>query len=80
MTDTQMLNAILESYTTLKKTIAAMLNASDKPEIMDNYEKEIANLEYDFFTLLDEAVERAWTNATFEEDIDLIPEEEKENR
>ena len=80
MTDRETLDAILEAYTNWKETLAAMPNASDKPEIMDNYEREIANLEYDFFTLMDEAVERAWTNATFEEDIDLIPEEEKENR
>ena len=72
MTDKKMLNAILEAYTTLKKTIGAMPNASDRPEIMDSYQKEIANLEYDFFTLLDEAVERAWRNATFDED-DEIP-------
>lgn len=71
MTDRQMLDAILEAYTTLKNTIAAMPNASDKPEIMDCYEKELANLEYDFFTLLDEAVERAWTNATFDEDEEI---------
>ena len=72
MTDTQTLNAILEAYITLKNTITAMPNASDKPEMLDCYEKELANLEYDFFTLLDEAVERAWTNATFDED-DEIP-------
>ena len=72
MTDTQTLNAILEAYTTLKETLAAMPNASDKPEMLDCYEKELANLEYDFFTLLDEAVERAWRNATFDED-DEIP-------
>lgn len=71
MTDTQMLDAILEAYTTLKKTLAAMPNASDKPEIMDNYEKEISNLEHDFFTLMDEAVERAWRNATVDEDEEI---------
>ena len=70
MTDKETLDAILEKYTTLKKTIAAMPNASDGPD-MDGYEKEIANLEYEFFTLMDEAVERAWTNATFDEDEEL---------
>ena len=68
MNDTQTLNAILEAYTTWKETHAAMTNASDKPEIMDGYEKEIANLEHGFFTLMDEAVDRAWRNATFDED------------
>ena len=68
MTDKQTLDAILEAYTPWKQTLAAMPNASDKPEIMDCYEKEIANLEYEFFTLLDQAVERAWTNATVDED------------
>ena len=68
MTDKQMLDAILEAYTTWKETHAAMPNASDKPEMMDCYEKEIANLEHKFFTLLDQAVERAWTNATVDEE------------
>ena len=71
MTDKQMLNAILEAYTKWKETRAAMPNASDRPEIMDGYEKEIANLEHDFFTLLDQAVERAWRNTTFDEDEEL---------
>ena len=71
MTDKQMLNAILEAYTTLKETLAAMPNASDRPEMMDGYEKEIANLEHDFFTLMDEAVERAWINAKFDEDEEI---------
>ena len=71
MTDTQTLNAILEAYTNLKKTIAAMPNASDRPDAMDGYQKEIANLEYEFFTLLDEAVERAWRNSTFDEDEEI---------
>ena len=75
MTDKQTLDAILEAYTKLKETRAAMPNASDKPEIMDGYEKEIANLEYNFFTLMDEAVDRAWTNATFDEDEELPMEE-----
>ena len=68
MDDKQMLDAILDAYTTLKKTIAAMPNASERPDVMDCYEKELANIEHDFFTLLDEAVERAWTNATIDED------------
>ena len=72
MTDTQTLNAILEAYTKWKETRAAMHNASDRPDAMDCYEKELANLEHNFFTLLDEAVERAWRNATFDED-DEIP-------
>ena len=71
MTDKETLNAILEAYTNLKKTIAAMPNASDRPEEMDGYEKEIANLEHDFFTLMDEAVERAWRNSTFDEDEEI---------
>ena len=71
MTDKQTLDAILEAYTTWKETLAAMPNASDKPEMMDCYEKEIANLEHNFFTLMDEAVERAWTNATADEDEDI---------
>ena len=71
MTDTQTLNAILEAYTTWKETIAARPNASDKPDMMDGYEKEIANLEHNFFTLLDEAVERAWTNVQPDEDEDI---------
>lgn len=75
MTDKQTLNAILDAYTTWKETLAAMHNASDRPEIMDSYEKEIANLEHAFFTLMDEAVERAWTNATFDEDEDIPMEE-----
>ena len=75
MTDTQTLNAILEAYTTWKETRAAVPNASDKPEIMDDYEKEIANLEHNFFTLMDEAVERAWTNAQLDEDEELPVEE-----
>ena len=68
MTDKQMLDAILEVYTTWKETLGAVPNASDTPEIMDCYEKEIANLEHKFFTLLDEAVERAWRNAQPDED------------
>lgn len=52
-----------------------MLNASERPEIMDSYEKEIANLEHNFFTLMDQAVERAWTNATLDEDEELPMEE-----
>ena len=75
MTDTQMLNAILEAYTTWKKTIAAMPNASDRPEEMDGYEKEIAHLEHDFFTLMDEAVERAWRNEALDEDEEIPMEE-----
>ena len=75
MTDKQMLDAILEAYTTWKKTLAAMQNASYKPDAMDCYEKEIVNLEHDFFTLLDQAVERAWTNATFDEYADIPIEE-----
>ena len=75
MTDTQMLDAILEAYTTLKKTIAAMPNASDKPDMIDSYEREIANLEHAFFTLMDQAVERAWRNATLDED-EALPMEE----
>ena len=71
MNDTKMLDAILKAYTKWKDTIAAMHNASDKPEEMDGYEKEIANLEHDFFTLMDEAVERAWRNSTFDEDEDI---------
>ena len=71
MTDTQMLDAILEAYTTWKETHAAMPNASDKPEMIDGYEKEIANLEHNFFTLMDEAVERAWTNAQPDEDEEI---------
>ena len=71
MTDKQMLDAILEAYTNWKETLAARPNASDRFDIIDSYEKEIANLEHDFFTLLDEAVERAWTNATFDEDEDI---------
>ena len=71
MTDKQMLNAILEAYTTWKETLAAMPNASDEPEIMDCYEKEIANLEHNFFTLMDQAVERAWTNAQLDEDEEI---------
>ena len=75
MTDKQMLDAILQAYTTWKKTLAAMLNASERPEIMDGYQKEIANLEHNFFTLMDEAVERAWTNATVDEDEEIPMEE-----
>ena len=75
MTDKETLDAILEAYTTLKKTLGAMPNASDKPEMLDGYEKEIANLEHNFFTLMDEAVERAWINATFDEDEELPVEE-----
>ena len=75
MNDTQTLNAILEAYTNWKEMRAAMPNSSDKPYILDGYEKEIANLEHNFFTLMDEAVERAWRNATFDED-DEIPMEE----
>ena len=79
MTDTQMLDAILEAYTTWKETHAAMPNASDRLDLtddeyyalMDCYEKEIANLEHNFFTLLDEAVDRAWTNATFDEELPM---------
>lgn len=71
MTDKQMLDAILEAYTTWKETLAAMPNASDRPEMLDNYEREIANLEHNFFTLMDEAVERAWTNAKFDEDEEI---------
>ena len=71
MTDKQMLDAILEAYTTLKKTLDAMPNSSDRPDAMDCYEKEIANLEHNFFTLMDEAVERAWTNATVDEDEEI---------
>ena len=71
MTDTQTLNAILEAYTNWKETLAAMPDASDRPDAMDCYEKELANLEHDFFTLMDEAVERAWTNATFDEDEEI---------
>ena len=71
MTDKQMLDSILEAYTTWKETLGAMPNSSDMHDLtddecyamMDNYEKEIANLEHKFFTLLDEAVERAWRNA-----------------
>lgn len=74
MNDTQMLNAILEAYTKWNETRAAMPNASDKPDVMDCYEKEIANLEHNFFTLMDEAVERAWTNATFDEDEEILVE------
>ena len=75
MTDKQILSDILEKYTTLKDTIAAMHNASDKPDAMDGYEKELANLEYDFFTLLDEAVERAWRNEAFDEDEEILVED-----
>ena len=75
MTDKETLNAILEAYTTWKETLGAMHNASDKPDVMDGYEKEIANLEHNFFTLMDEAVERAWTNATFDEDEEILMEE-----
>ena len=75
MTDKQMLDAILQAYTTWKKTLAAMPNASERPEIMDGYQKEIANLEHNFFTLMDEAVERAWTNATVDEDEEIPMEE-----
>ena len=71
MTDKQMLDAILEAYTTWKETHAAMPNASDKPDLMDCYEKEIANLEHNFFTLMDEAVERAWRNAQPEEELQI---------
>ena len=75
MTDTETLDAILEAYTAWKETLAAMSNASDRPDAMDCYEKEIANLEHNFFTLMDEAVERAWTNATFDEDEEIPVEE-----
>ena len=75
MTDKETLDAILEAYTNWKETRAAMPNASDRPEIMDCYEKELANLEHDFFTLMDEAVERAWRNATFDDDEDILVEE-----
>ena len=75
MTDTQILDAILEAYTTWQDTLRAMSNASDRPDVMDGYEKEIANLEHDFFTLMDEAVERAWRNSTFDEDDDIPMEE-----
>ena len=71
MTDKQMLDAILQAYTTWKETLAAMPNATDRPEMLDCYEKEIANLEHNFFTLMDEAVERAWTNAKFDEDEEI---------
>ena len=75
MTDKQTLDAILEAYTTWKETLAAMPNSSDKPEMRDCYEKETANLEHNFFTLLDQAVERAWTNATFDEDEEILMEQ-----
>lgn len=75
MTDEQMLDSILDAYTTWKETLGAMPKSSDKPEMMDNYEKEIAHLEHNFFTLLDQAVERAWTNATFDEDEELLMED-----
>ena len=79
MTDKQMLDAILEAYTTWKETLGAVPSVSDRLgmtddecyAMMDCYEKEIANLEHNFFTLMDEAVDRAWTNATFEEDEEL---------
>ena len=56
MTDTQTLNAILKAYTKWTDTIAAMSKASDRPDVMDCYEKEIANLEYAFFRLIDKAI------------------------
>ena len=79
MTDKQTLDAILEAYTTWKETLAAMPNAPDRLgmtddecyALMDGYEREIANLEHNFFTLMDEAVERAWTNAALDEDEEL---------
>lgn len=83
MTDKQMLDAILEAYTNWKETLGAIPNASDRLEMtddeyddmMDGYKKEIANLEHDFFILIDKAVERAWTNATFDEDEEIPMEE-----
>lgn len=83
MTDKQTLDAILEAYTDWKETIEAVPNASDRLDMtddeydamMDGYKKEIANLEYDFFTLMNRAVERAYTNATFDEDEELPMEE-----
>ena len=71
MTDKQMLDAILEAYTIWTETHAAMHNSSDKPDLIDGYEKEIANLEHNFFTLLDQAVERAWRNATVDEELPI---------
>ena len=56
MTDTQILDAILKAYTKWNETIRAMSKASDRPDAMDCYEKEIANLEYAFFKLIDKAI------------------------
>ena len=76
MTDTQTLNAILEAYTNWQETIGEIPEASDYPDmtderydhILDCYDKEVAKLKNKFFTLMDEAVDRAWRNATFDED------------
>lgn len=83
MTDKQMLDAILEAYTNWKETLGAIPNASDRlymtddeyDAMMDGYQKEIANLEHDFFRLMNEAIERAYTNATFDEDEEIPIEE-----
>ena len=56
MTDTQILDGILKAYTKWNETIRAMSKASDRPDVMDCYEKEIANLEYAFFRLIDKAI------------------------
>ena len=79
MTDKQVLDSILEAYTNWKETIGTIPNASDCLDMtdaeydamMDSYKKEIANLEYSFFMLMDKAVERAWTNARFDEDEEI---------
>lgn len=83
MTDKQVLDSILEAYTNWKETIGTIPNASDclgmtddeYDAMMDSYKKEISNLEYAFFMLMDKAVERAWRNTTFDEDEEIPMEE-----
>lgn len=76
MTDTQMLNSILEAYTNWQEMIGQIPEASDCLDMTDEqydhmidcYDKEIAKLKHEFLKLMDEAVDRAWRNATFDED------------